>query len=515
MREEEKYFQTMADTLPVMLWAAGADKRCTFFNRRWLDFTGCSLENELARGWTGAVHPADQARSTTAYERSFEKRQEFHAECRLRRADGEYRWMLASGAPQFPRGVFAGYVCTCADIGDVWLAHRQKLFRKKLETIGILASGIAHDFNNLLGSILADAEMALADLPAGCACGEDVERLRTVAIRASEIVRELMIYAGQEQAEMTAVDLSLLVEEMLGLLRVSIPKQARITTDLASNPPAVLAEAAELRQLVMNLVLNAADAVKVDGGEIHVATSRATIGRADAGPEAAPGDYVRLEVFDTGRGMPREVQARIFDPYFTTKRSGGGLGLTVVRRIVRRYNGAIRCESAAGAGTHFAVLLPCAASAERACRPAASAPVSIPQNLAGVTLLIVEDEESLRVPVSNMLRRKGLRVMEAADGLAAIQVLRDGGDAIDAMVVDLTLPGMSGAAVIAEAGRIRPDLKIVLTSAYSSQTAAAALASPQVKDFIRKPYEVRELMRVLGEVLAGAPTRSAPAAGIY
>ena len=514
MREDGKHFQNVADGLPVMLWAAGADSRCTFFNRRWLDFTGHGLEEELARGWTGAVHPVDLARCAVVYEASFAKRQAFHFECRLRRADGEYRWMLASGAPKFARGVFAGYVCTCADIGDIRLAHRKTLFHKKLETIGVLASGIAHDFNNLLASIVADADMALADLPPGCACGEEVERLRAVALRASEIVRELMIYAGQEQAEMTPVNLSLLVEEMLGLLKVSIARQARITTDLAANLPAVFAEASELRQVAMNLILNAADAVRVTGGEIHVATSHATISRGESGPEIAPGEYIKLDVFDTGRGMPREVQARIFDPYFTTKRSGWGLGLSVVRRIVRRYGGAIRCESAEGKGTHFVVLLPCAGGAERERLQAASPPVSIPQNLAGVTLLIVEDEESLRIPVSTLLRRKGVRVMEAADGPTAIEVLRKNGDAIDAMLVDLTLPGMSGAAVIAEAGRIRPDLKIVLTSAYSSQAAAAALAAPQVKDFIRKPYEVRELTRVLGEVLASSSEQSVPSAGV-
>ena len=515
MRESEKQFRTMADALPVMLWTAGAEGRCTFFNRRWLEFTGRTLGEELARGWTNIVHPADLARSAAAYERSFQRQREFRLECRLRRSDGEYRRMLVCGAPQFSQAaVFAGYVGLCIDIGEIRPAHRQGVLQEKLETVGVLAGGIAHDFNNLLGGILADAELVLADLPPGSACAEHVARLRTVAIRASEIVRELMVYSGQDQGQVTDVDLSLLVEEMLALLKVSISKQARLAADLAGNLPAVPAEAAELRQLVMNLILNASDAVRATGGEIRVATSRVTITQEGAAADLAPGEYVQLDVSDTGRGMSREVRARIFDPYFSTKRSGGGLGLSVVRRIVRRYGGAIRCHTVAGEGTHFAVLLPCAGTAEPERRPAALPAAATAAPEGGGTVLLVEDEEYLRIPVSNLLRRRGFRVIEAADGEGAIEAVRDKGDSIDVMLLDLTLPGMPGTAVAAEAARIRPDLKIVLTTAYSRRAAGNALTAPQVKGFIRKPYEIRELTRLLGEILGGSHKEAAPETGI-
>jgi two-component system, cell cycle sensor histidine kinase and response regulator CckA len=501
--QSEKQFRTIADALPVMLWSAGPDRNCTFFNKRWLRFTGHTLEEELARGWIASLHPADVGRCTADYRTSFDRREDLHFECRLRRADGEYRWLLVSGAPQLlAGGSFGGYIGVCTDVSEIRLVRRQALIHKRLETIGYLAAGIAHDFNNLLASIIAEAEVVLANPPANGA-SVTVGRIRTVAIRTSEIVRELMVYAGQDEGEMTAVDLSSLVEEMADLLRVSITKQAKLTTDLASNPPPVRAEAAELRQVVMNLILNASEAVRVSGGEIHLATSPVVLAPPQAGSDLPAGTYMRIEVSDTGKGIPAEVQAHVFDPYFTTKRSGRGIGLSVVRRIVRRYGGAILCQSAAGKGTRFVVLLPCASSDIRS-EAMPELQTSIPSVPPGATLLVIEDEEGLRIPVSTLLRQKGMRVIEAADGNTAMKALQEKANEIDAILLDLTIPGLSSLEIIAAAGRIRPDIKIILTSAYSRRDAGEALAATQVRGFLRKPYQFRELSRLLDETLAGS-----------
>jgi two-component system, cell cycle sensor histidine kinase and response regulator CckA len=504
MNEREKQFRTIADAFPVMLWTTGPDKRCTFFNKRWLGFTGHTLESELALGWIGSVHPSDVPRCTANYASGFDLREEFHFECRLRRADGEYRWMLASGVPQFSAGsVFSGYIGCCTDVSEVRLVRRQTLIHKRLETIGHVAAGIAHDFNNLLATIVAYAEVALADRPPRDT-SVTVERIHAVAIRASEIVRELMVYAGRDEGEMTAVDLSVLVEEMLDLLKVSISKQARITTDLASGPPAVFAEVAELWELVMNLILNASDALQTTGGAIHIATSPVVVSAAQSNSELPAGSYMRLEVSDTGNGMSADVQARVFEPFFTTKSSGKGIGLSVARRIVRRYGGSIQCQSAPGEGACFVVLLPCG-SAGLSCHAAAE-PQSLSQPLApGTTVLVVEDEEGLRIPVSALLRQQGVRVIEAGDGTTALEMLQNDANEIDAILLDLTLPGTPSHEVIAAASRIRPDIKILLTSAYSSRDAAPALAATQVKGFIRKPYQFGELSRALSELLADGP----------
>ena len=404
-----------------------------------------------------------------------------------------------------------GYIGCCTDVSDVRLVRRQALIHKRLETIGHVAAGIAHDFNNLLATIVAYAELALADRPPWGAA-VTVERIHAVALRASEIVRELMVYAGRDEGEMTAVDLSVLVAEMLDLLKVSITKQAGITTDLASSPPAVFAEVAELRELVMNLILNASDAVRTTGGEIRIATSPVILSAAESGPELPAGTYMRLEVSDTGNGMSADVQARIFEPFFTTKQFGKGIGLSVAQRIVRRYGGSIYCQSAPSQGARFVVLLPCAGAGlncHAAPEPEASGPCLAP----GTTLLLVEDEEGLRIPVSTLLRQKGIRVIEAGDGSTAIEALESHADNIDAILLDLTLPGTPSDEVIAAASRIRPDIKILLTSAYSSRDAAQALAATQVKGFLRKPYQLSELSRALNELLAGSRAKSIFTAG--
>jgi two-component system, cell cycle sensor histidine kinase and response regulator CckA len=505
MHKSEQHFRTIAEAAPVMLCATGADRRCTFFNQKWLAFAGRTLDEQLASDWTENIDPDDLARCTTLYSESFDRRQEFNSEFRLRRADGEYRRAAVAGAPlHAPDGGFAGYVICCTDVTDMRRGQDEALVHRNLESVGVLASGIAHDFNNLLGSILAEAELALSLLSSHCSCAEEVQRIRNVAIRASEIVRELMVYAGQDKGCAEPINLSLLTEEMLSLLRISITKHAKLTTDLADDPPPVIAEAAELRQLLMNLILNASDALGEAEGEIHVATSSVWLNRAQAGNDLAPGNYLRLAISDTGRGMPRESQDRIFDPYFTTKRSGTGLGLGVVRRIVRRCGGAIQCLSAPGEGTQFIVLLPCAsrAASDRAITQAPQP--ADPLVVYDSSVLLVEDEEGIRLAVANLLRRRGFRVTEAPDGSAAIELLRENKGAIDAILLDLTLPGMPSREVIAEAARIRPDVRIVLTSAYSRETAALELDALQVKAFIRKPYQLGELVRLLSDVMSPA-----------
>jgi two-component system, cell cycle sensor histidine kinase and response regulator CckA len=507
MNEREREFRTIADALPLMLWTTGPDKSCTFFNKPWLNFTGHTLEDELALGWTGSVHPSDVPRCTANYEAVFDLREDFHFECRLRRADGKYRWMLASGAPRFSSGsVFTGYIGCFTDVSEVRLVRRQALIHERLENIGHIAAGVAHDFNNLLATIVAYAELALADGPLR---GDSVtvERIHAVAIRASEIVRELMIYAGRDEREITGVDLSVLVEEMLDLLRVSITKQATITTDLAGTPPLVFAEVAELCELVMNLILNASEAVRTTGGEIHIATSPVILSAGESDSALPAGTYVRLEVSDTGTGMSADVQAQVFEPFFTTKPSGKGIGLSVARRVVRRYGGSIHCQSAPGKGARFVVLLPCA-SAGLDSNAAAEPPASSPALSPDTTLLMVEDEEGLRIPVSALLRKEGIRVIEAGDAKTAIELLRNDANGINAILLDLTLPGIPSHEVIAAASQIRPDIRILLTSAYSSRDAAEALAATQVKGFIRKPYQFRELSRALYELLAGSRAKS-------
>ena len=364
LRESEERFRTMADAAPVLIWTSDIDKRRTFVNKGWLDFTGRTLEAEIGDGWTQGVHPDDFELCYTAYRSAFDARRDFEVAYRLRRADGEYRWVLDRGVPRFSGGVFAGYVGSGTDITDMKRAQEEALARQKLESMGLMAGGIAHDFNTLLGTILGSADlMATEDEETSF---EELQRIKTAAVRGAELVRELMIYAGHDNPAFEPVDFKDLIKEILRLLEVAVSKRITLKTDLREHLPSVRANPSQLRQLVMNLVTNASDAIGDRIGEICIST-RLVAGYGElsaAGLVKFPeSDYVCLQVSDTGTGMAADVQARIFDPFFSTKHAGRGLGLAVVQGIVRSHGGAIRVTSEPSIGTTVDVLLPCAAKA--------------------------------------------------------------------------------------------------------------------------------------------------------
>jgi len=500
LRESEERFRNLANTAPVMIVASGPDGKATFFNRVWLDFTGRTMEQELGGGWADGVHPDDLDDCLSSYASSFEGRRNCRIEYRLRRADGEYRSVVCNGVPRFaPDGVFAGYIASCIDITDAKRAQEEALARQKLESVGQLARGIAHDFNNLLGGILATTELALADRVEGSFPEEELLTMRTAAIRGGEIVRQLMTYGGEESSTFEPIDLSRLVHEILQLLKVSISKYAILQTELGDGLPAVHGNPAQIRQVVMNLVTNASEAIGDRAGVIRVTTARVRVdpdAHVTGAANLPPGNYEKLEVSDTGSGMTSEVQTRIFDPFFTTKSTGRGLGLAAVQGIVRSHLGAIRVVSSLGQGTRFEVLLPCTDQQGQIPDIVAQASANEVASVNG-TVLVVEDEDTLRIAVSKMLRKKGLSVIEAIDGIAAVELFRANEPNIGLVLLDVTLPRMSGPEVFAELRRIRPNIKVIITTAYSQETTLPTVGGQQSWAFIRKPYQLHDLWNLI------------------
>ncbi len=394
----------------------------------------------------------------------------------------------------------------CTDLTEIKRRQEEALAGQKLESIGILANGIAHDFNNLMGGILAQAELAAAELTAGEFPFEGLEKIKASASRGAEMVRELMIYSGQEEAEpVEPVDLSSLVEEMLELLKISISKHAVLKTDLHQGLPAVLGRASQLRQVVMNLIINASEAIGENDGVIKVTTSRSIPPREpglNSPPHFASGDYLKLEVSDTGAGMTAEAKAKAFDPFFSTKFAGRGLGLAVVQGIVRDHGGAINLDSAPGRETRFEIFLPCAGETAQSSHSAIEPVSGAEDRPPAATVVVVEDEDELRVAISKMLRKTGFYVIEAIDGCSALELVRSYKDQIDVMLLDLTLPGATSREVFEEARNIRPNLKVILTSAYSRETVDASFAGLQVEWFARKPFRFAELMQLLQDSLS-------------
>jgi two-component system cell cycle sensor histidine kinase/response regulator CckA len=317
LRESEERFRNMADTAPVMIWVSGPEKLCTFVNQEWLTFTGSTMDEALGNGWSMKVHPDDRARWYSDYSSAFDARRRFQAEYRLRRADGEYRWVLTTGNPRFePGGAFAGYVGSCMDITDVKHAHQEDLAKQKLETVGTLAGSIAHDFNNLLGAVLVHSELALAEIASGSSPMEELEGIRIAATRGAEIVRQLMVYAGEEGDLLELVDVSEIARDMLELLKLSVSKHVSVEADLGKQLPAARAHPAQIRQVVMNLVHNASEAIGDREGLIRVTTAQVTGPESSATSERMTAvDYIQLEVSDHGTRHDARRAGQNFRPF--------------------------------------------------------------------------------------------------------------------------------------------------------------------------------------------------------
>jgi PAS domain S-box-containing protein len=400
--------------------------------------------------------------------------------------DGTQRNMLGDAVPLYDgQGLPRGSVGAFVDITE--RKHNEEGMRRtqRLESVGALANGIAHDFNNLLGAVVAQAELALVQLESGSIPKDELVAVRDVAMRGSEIVRELMIYAGTESQTLVPVDVSQVIEDMSELLRISVSKHAMIETELARDLPAVLANSARISQLVMNLVTNASEAIGDRDGVVRVVTRRA----------ASQGDYVQLEVGDTGCGMSPEMQARIFEPFFSSKSAGRGLGLAVVDGIARSLGGMVQVESESGKGTAVRVSLPCAAPDSARAREVTPKGAGLPRQRVSAVLL-VEDEASLLQGVSKMLRKKGVSVIEAVDGSAALDVIRNKHYLFDVVVLDITIPGASSREVFEETRRLRPEATVIVTSAYTEDMAAASLQGP-IQQFLRKPYRPTDLLSLI------------------
>jgi PAS domain S-box-containing protein len=505
LRESEQRFRIAADTAPVMIWIRDVDQHTTFLNKVWSDFTGRTREEGLGVGWAESVHPDDLGRCQAELSAAYASHKDYRFRFRLRRADGEYRLMFVHGVPRFGLDrSFSGYIASCVDVTDLERAQEQALSGQKWESLGVLATGIAHDFNNLLGSIGAQSELMMEEVQ-DSSLRESISRIQSVVMRASEIVRQLMVYAGQESGTMGEVDVAALAREMLALVNVSTTKNAVVQVALPAGVPLIRANAAQIRQVLLNLVTNASEALRSDAGVITVRLSEVRLDESSSDAKTKPRDgrYLRLEVSDTGCGMTEQIRARIFDPFFTTKGPGRGLGLAAVQGIVHSHGGEISVHSAPGRGTRFEVLLPSASTAVEQV-PVRREALNRPRKFEG-TVLIIEDEEVLRTAVAKMLRAKGIRVLEAGDGIEALELFRGHAAEIDITVLDVTLPGLPSRVVLQKLRERLDPANVIVTSAFGREQALSTVCGEHRQLFIRKPYGIDELLDVIEKVQAGKP----------
>jgi len=622
LRESEERFRNMADTAPVMIWVTGPDKLFTFVNKTWLKFTGRTLEQELGDGWASGLHPEDLGRCYETFCAAFEARRSFHLECRLRRADGEYRCILCSGVPRFAAdGDFVGYIGSDIDITDLqseerfrqlaenidqvfwmldlatnkavyvsrafervwghsisafyrdrawlmqtvhpedralykaffekagcgsieetyrivrpdgavrWIHDRAFVVRNpegevyrvagiaqditdkrvleeqlsqtnKMEAVGRLAGGIAHDFNNLLTIIGGYSQMLLENTPAGDPKRDKLEQVLNAANRAGALSKQLLAFSRRQVLQPKLVNLNHLLTNLKAMLGRIIGERIMIETALDPALGSIKADPYQLEQVVINLAINARDAMP-SGGLFRIETSTAGIVRSTDGE--SPNEsrrHIRLTISDTGCGMDERVLERAFEPFFTTKGigKGTGLGLSTVYGIVRQNEGTIHVSSQPGQGTVFELYFPVIPEGETEDLIPAKSKLR-PET--GQTILLAEDEPAVRELVRQILRQLGYDVLEAGDGYEAVKLIEEHKTEIHLLLTDVIMPLMNGHDLVVRLEAIRPGTKVLYMSGYTDDVLAFHGISPEI-DFIHKPFSSAELAEKLESVLSAA-----------
>jgi PAS domain S-box-containing protein len=401
------------------------------------------------------------------------------------RKDGT-RFLGAGTLALLGKGESREYGRLIRDVTELRRSERDLQQAQKLEGIGVLAGGIAHDFNNLLTGILGSLSSVKVSLPADDPAYRMVEIAEQSSVRAAELIAQLLAYAGKGKFVIDRFDLSALISEMLLLIAASIPKTVKLDLSLASGLPCMEGDPSQIRQIVMNLIINGAEAIGVEGGVVQVST-----GVSDSGAE------IFMQVKDSGPGMSETTKARIFEPFFSTKFTGRGLGLSAVSGIVRGHMGTMDVDTTPGQGATFTVTFP-AVQAE-ALRSAA-APLSVVPHGAD-TILVVDDEPAVKEMAGMILKNSGYTVLHAGDGREAVEIFRRHSHSIAAVLLDMTMPVMGGHEAFELIREIQPGVPIVFSSGYSETGTRDELGRDVVAGFIQKPYTASKLVECMQEAL--------------
>ena len=361
LREREDWFRELVVRAPIGVWVMAPDQRLLLHNKRGLKVGGRAMHQLNGDEWTRIIHPDDLSQVKRQFAMAVEERRGFRIAYRVLGANGRVRWVLNTGIPRFLGETFVGHIGTTLDITNLWRGHERARLAEKVDSLECLAAGISHDFNNLMGTILTAAELALSDLPMDSPARQNIERIGAVADRGSEIVSMLMTYARSYGARPDRLDISLVVAEIIELLRGKASPKIVLNVNLAPGLPEIHANVTQIRQVILNLVMNAFESLDGASGSILVATDWLYFGQGRPDRDMPTGEYCRLLVADTGCGMTSDACDKVFDPFYSTKFIGRGLGLSVVHGIVRSLGGIINVYTAPTKGSTFEVLLPCVA----------------------------------------------------------------------------------------------------------------------------------------------------------
>lgn len=520
LRESEAKFRAIANSIDQMVWSTLPDGYHDYYNDRWYEYTGVPHGSTDGAAWNGMFHPDDQERAWSVWHQSLATGERYRIEYRLRHRSGRYRWVLGSAQPvRDERGEITRWFGTCTDIQDIvdarevlarsrealeaavrerteqLMAAEERLRQAhKMEAVGQLTGGIAHDFNNMLAVVIGALDLLERRVAQGRL---DLDRYITAArdgaTRAAALTQRLLAFSRQQPLAPVAIDANEMVRGMIELLVRTLGDDVTVETVLPAGVSPLLADPNQLENVVLNLSVNARDAMP-HGGKLVLTTANARFEAEEARElELQPGDYVEIAVTDTGIGMTPEVAARAFDPFFTTKGvgKGTGLGLSQVFGFIRQSGGAVGIDTEPGQGTTVRLYLPAHEGATP--EPRADTPIAVPMGARrGETVLVVEDEERVRNYSVEALRELGYQVTGARDGPEALRLiegqLRNGREPFSLLFSDVVMPEMTGRELAERARTKLPGLKVLLTSGYAPETARVA-----GETILAKPFDLDRL----------------------
>ncbi len=512
LRQSEALYRNLIETTAAVAWEFDlSSRRFSFMSPQVVALSGFSPDDWVDFDfWAERIYPEDRDRAVSYCKAETAKEADHTVEYRMVDADGKIIWVRdcisfinEKGKPKALRGFFL-------DISDQKLAEqeRRKLETQiqqaqKLESLGVLAGGIAHDFNNILMGILGNADLALKDMSSGTKTHSQISGILAAGRRASELTNQMLAYSGKGSFIVEPVDMSAIISDMSSLLESSVTGRNILHFKLGSDLPAVDADATQLRQIALNLVINAAEATGDKGGIVTIETR---VEQYDGdGADSYPANSsllfgepcVVLEVSDTGCGMDTETKSKIFDPFYTTKFTGRGLGLAAVLGIIRGHSGNILVKSKSGEGSTFTLRFPITS---HAITSAEDAQKEQKVTMGTGTILVVDDEKDVLSVTGRYLERLGYSALTAEDGVQALKVFKEHEDEIVCVLLDMTMPNMDGLETFAELRKIKSDLQVILSSGYAELGLEARLEGIGLSGFLQKPYEMASLGEKLTEV---------------
>ncbi len=504
LRTSEARFRTLAAASPLGIYLTDARGEFVYANPRLNEIWHLAPDMPVGHeAMEQRVHPDDRARVLAERDAALAAGRHATQDYRLLLADGSERHVTSRLAPVREGDRVTGFVGTVDDDTERRALEQRVRQTEKMESLGTLAGGIAHDFNNMLGVVLGNTELALGDVaalvPEGHALRESLREIRTASLRARDLVRQILTFSRRSERQTAPVDLRALTQESLRLLRATIPSTVTLDARLPDDPVPVLGDATALQQVIVNLCTNAEYAMRAEGGGFLAVTLAV---ERRGGPPAAV-----LAVRDTGQGIPAEARDRLFEPFFTTKPrgEGTGMGLAVVHGIVTAHGGTIAVESAPGAGATFRVSLPLAPA------PPVTEPRPTPEVHGRGRVMLVEDEPSLARFATQALTRAGYDVTYCRDGIEALHALDEPRGAVDVVVSDVTMPGLTGDKLARELLRLRPGLPVILTTGFSHLVTPALVKALGVAALLHKPFTARDLVGAVRDAIERARATAADA----